>query len=125
GAAKNGAFRLAEAFALPSHQENFGIAVAEALAYKVPVLLTPKVNIFQIIEDSGAAIVNSDDLEGTEKSLKEWKELSIEQRTAMGEKARACFDINFEVHASAQNLVDIVLESQNQVKPDPPKATLQ
>jgi glycosyltransferase involved in cell wall biosynthesis len=36
GDLKWGAFHAAEAFVLPSHQENFGIAVAEAMACGVP-----------------------------------------------------------------------------------------
>jgi glycosyltransferase involved in cell wall biosynthesis len=40
GDLKWGAFHAAEAFILPSHQENFGIAVAEALACGVPVLIS-------------------------------------------------------------------------------------
>ena len=47
GAAKWGAFRGAEAFVLPSHQENFGIAVAEALACGTPVLISNQVNIWR------------------------------------------------------------------------------
>jgi glycosyltransferase involved in cell wall biosynthesis len=40
GPAKWAAFRAAELFILPSHTENFGIAVAEALACEVPVITT-------------------------------------------------------------------------------------
>ena len=40
GAAKWQAFRDAELFILPTHSENFGIAVAEALASGLPVITT-------------------------------------------------------------------------------------
>ena len=42
---KWGAIKASEVFILPSHQENFGIAVAEALAVGTPVLISNKVNI--------------------------------------------------------------------------------
>ena len=44
----------AEMFVLSSHQENFGIAVAEALHAGLPVLLSDRVNIARDIERSGA-----------------------------------------------------------------------
>ena len=47
GSAKWGLFGAAEVFFLPSHQENFGIVVAEALACGVPCLISDKVNIWR------------------------------------------------------------------------------
>jgi glycosyltransferase involved in cell wall biosynthesis len=54
------AFFAAEVFALPSHQENFGIAVAESLACGVPVLISREVNIWREIEAVHAGLVASD-----------------------------------------------------------------
>ena len=40
GKAKTDAYRTADLFILPTHSENFGMVVAEALSYGVPVLTT-------------------------------------------------------------------------------------
>jgi glycosyltransferase involved in cell wall biosynthesis len=40
GAAKSAAFTGCDVFVLPTHSENFGIVVAEALAYGTPVITT-------------------------------------------------------------------------------------
>jgi len=45
--------------ALPSRQENFGLAVAEALACGVPVLVSTKVNLAEEIRAAGAGWVTS------------------------------------------------------------------
>jgi len=57
GAMKWGMLRAAEVFLLPSHQENFGIAVAEALAAGAPALISNKVNIWREILADGAGMV--------------------------------------------------------------------
>ncbi len=50
-------FRRASLFALPSHQENFGIAVAEAMANGMPVMVSPAVNLANDIQTGGAGWV--------------------------------------------------------------------
>ncbi len=45
GAEKDAVLGGASLLALPSHQENFGLCVMEALSHSVPVLLSPQVNL--------------------------------------------------------------------------------
>jgi glycosyltransferase involved in cell wall biosynthesis len=82
GDAKWGAFFGAEAFILPSHQENFGIAVAEALACGKPVLLADKVNIAEEIADDGAGLMELDTPEGTLRLLQGWISMTVQERRA-------------------------------------------
>lgn len=56
GEEKASALAAADMFLLPSHQENFGIAVAEALHAGLPVILTRNVNIWQEIVEADAGI---------------------------------------------------------------------
>jgi len=105
GDTKWGALRAAEIFVLPSHQENFGIAVAEALSCGTPALISDKVNIWREVQSGGAGIVAADDLEGTRALLRNWKELSGEQKEQMRARARECFLREFEVTNAAQTLI--------------------
>ncbi len=54
GDAKTALFHGADWFVLPSAAENFGIAAAEALAYGVPVLLSPGVALAEQVAKAGA-----------------------------------------------------------------------
>ena len=105
---KWGALRAAEAFVLPSHQENFGVAIVEALACGTPVLISDKVNIWREVEAMGAALVEPDDLAGTARLLSRWMNLPPEQRATMREAARACFSERFGIHRAAAGLIDII-----------------
>jgi glycosyltransferase involved in cell wall biosynthesis len=99
---------MADAFVLPSHSENFGLAIAEALACGTPVLISDKINIWQEIETAQAGLVAPDTLEGTTDLLKKWLNLPQEEQARMRANAVPCFEQNFEVRASAAHLIQIL-----------------
>lgn len=104
GAAKYGAFRAAEAFVLPSHQENFGIVVAEALACGTPVLISNQVNIWQEIQESGVGLVEPDTLDGTERLLRRWLDMPDEEHQTMSAAAEEVFQRRFSLRRSAESI---------------------
>jgi len=106
GDVKWGAFRAAEAFVLPSHQENFGIAVAEALACGLPVLISDKVNIWREIQEDGAGLVGQDTPAGTARLLRDWLALPASAREEMTARARQCFEGRFEIRMAADRLLE-------------------
>ena len=97
GEAKWGAFRGAEAFVLPSHQENFGIVVAEAASCGTPILLTDQVNTWAEVSASGAGLVARDNQKGIEDLLHRFFALSREERQRMTLAARRCFAKHFDI----------------------------
>lgn len=104
GDAKWGAFYGCEAFVLPSHQENFGIAVVEALACSKPVLISTQVNIFQEIKETGGGITANDTLEGTKFLLKSWELLSHGEKEEMGRKGRISYTRFFAIQSHVLRL---------------------
>jgi glycosyltransferase involved in cell wall biosynthesis len=104
GAAKWGALRAAEVFVLPSHQENFGIAVAEALAVGLPALISNKVNIWREVLSDRAGLVAEDTVQGTTELLRSYLALSKDEKVVMRQRSRDCFDKRFEVKKAAEAL---------------------
>lgn len=112
GDAKWGAYYSADAFVLPSHQENFGIVVAEALGCGLPVLISNKVNIWREIEAAGAGFVAADTLEGTLANLNHWLGLGADEQARMREQALALFADRFHVARMASSIVELVQEGR-------------
>lgn len=104
GAAKWGAFIGAEAFVLPSHQENFGIVVAEALGVGCPTIITDKINIWREIEREGAGIISSDTVEGFTAALKKWACLDQGSRQKLVTGSKLCYQDNFLPETAANAL---------------------
>jgi glycosyltransferase involved in cell wall biosynthesis len=104
GETKWGAYHSAEVFALPSHQENFGISVAEAIACRVPVLISNKVNIWREIAAERCGLVADDTPAGTQQLLEKWLDLSTIERERMGANGLACFRKHFHIDATTARL---------------------
>lgn len=104
GDVKWGAFYGAEAFILPSHQENFGIAVADALACGTIALISDKVNIAPDVAAAGAAFVDSDTADGTARLIERFATLPEPDRAAMRTSARACYEERYSLGNAAQEV---------------------
>jgi glycosyltransferase involved in cell wall biosynthesis len=105
---KWGAFYAAEAFVLPSHQENFGIAVAEALGCGLPVLISDRINIWREIAAAEAGLVDADTETGTRNVLERWLDMDDAGRQRMSNNARELFASQFTVTAMAQGLLSAI-----------------
>jgi glycosyltransferase involved in cell wall biosynthesis len=100
------AFRTADVFALTSHQENFGIAVAEALACSVPVLMSNQVNIWREIAEDHAGFIENDDDAGARNLLQRWMSLDDKARDVMRANAIRCFSTRFDVRHTSVKLAE-------------------
>jgi glycosyltransferase involved in cell wall biosynthesis len=108
------ALAAAEVFALPSHQENFGIAVAESLACGVPVLISREVNIWHEIESANAGLVAPDTVAGTTELLERWQQLPETEQIEMRHNARQCFAQHFDIEHSAARLLETIESTLSQ-----------
>lgn len=115
GELKWGAFRCAELFCLPSHQENFGMVVAEALACGLPVAIAEPVNISSEVAVAGAGLVLPDTVAGTTDALRIWLGLPVMEKEQMGLRAVQLFREQFDFASVARNLLP-VLNTNNQVQ---------
>ncbi|MCK1546328.1 glycosyltransferase [Bradyrhizobium sp. 179] len=116
GARKWALLRHSSAFILPSHQENFGIAVAEAAACGIPILTTNKVNIHATISENGAGVVADDTAAGLARLLDCFAALSQAERTTMGQAARKCFMNEFSIEAATDRLEHLLIGAARQTE---------
>lgn len=107
-ALKWGALRASDAMILPSHHENFGVVVAEAMAVSTPVLISDKVNIWHTVEASGGGLVELDTEDGTAKLMRRFYALSTEERARMAAAAREGFLRYFDITVTASELIQAV-----------------
>lgn len=95
----------ANLFILPSHQENFGIAIVEAMACGKPVAITRQVNIYDVIENCNAGFVFDDNYESICEALKEISDTSIEDMNKKGNIAKDAYLKNYLPEIFVENLI--------------------
>ena len=105
--AKWGALYGCEAMALTSHQENFGVVVAEALGCGRPVIISDQVNIHKEITAARAGLVCADTATGAAAAILGLSELDSDARTAMGASGRDLFVAEFDIATTAARLIKI------------------
>jgi glycosyltransferase involved in cell wall biosynthesis len=98
------------ALLLPSHHENFGVTVAEALSCGRPVLLSDKVNIHREVTGAGAGLSAPDDREGVLSLLSAWRSMQADERDAMSCAARTLFVQRFRMEDCARRILSVCRE---------------
>ncbi len=105
GPLKVGLLRHAEALVLPSHHENFGMVVVEALSCATPVLLSTGVNIWREVVGAGAGLADAHDGAGIHQLLVRWIALEPSVRQAMRDSARRAYLAHFQIDAAARRFL--------------------
>jgi len=98
---------------LISHQENFGIAVVEALACGTPVVISDQVNIWREIAGCEAGLICSDTRKDATRALRAWSALDAGARARIASRARECFAAYFHIEAAAGHLLEVLLRSRS------------
>ncbi|MDF7775444.1 glycosyltransferase [Sphingomonas sp. AOB5] len=95
GAEKDALYQAADLFVLPTYSENFGIAIAEALAYEVPVLTTRGAP-WELLETYGCGWWVDPTEEAILSGLRAAIGLSDEARRDMGRRGSAMVAERFD-----------------------------
>lgn len=103
GIAKQSVLQHASAFVLPSFSEGLPMAVLEAWAHRVPVIMTAECNL-TVGFDAGAAVRVSPDERSVAEGLRALFVMSDDERAAMGERGRRLVEERFSWDGVASEL---------------------
>lgn len=101
--------RSAALFALPSYSENFGIAVLEAMACGVPVVVTPEVGLAKTVREVGAGLVVDGDAQKLGQAIGGLL-ADPDQRQALGAAGRNSAETRFSWNAIAWQMAEVYRE---------------
>ncbi len=99
------ALAAADFFVLPSHQEGDSVAVKEAMACGLPVLITPACH-FPEVQENGAGMVVPPDVQAWQKALMGLY-INEADRIQMGNKARGLVHTRYTWQKVVRQLLDV------------------
>jgi len=100
------AYRAASVFVLPSGHENFGVAVAEAMAAECPVIVSDRVGLAPTILQVEAGLVTPPEVEATAHAMRALlRDASL--RLSMGRNGRRFVLEQLTAEKVARDLVDL------------------
>lgn len=106
GESKQSAFDASDVFALPSLNENFGIAVVEAMYAGVPVVISTEVYIHDIVASGGAGLVCEPTVSGCQAALRAL--LADEaRRRDMSDRGPSVADKHFSPEATLPSTISV------------------
>jgi len=111
GDLKWGAINESSAMVLPSHGENFGVSLVEAMSCSKPVLTTSKVNIYKDILDCNAGFVSKDNSKNFSEIIEKFINLNKKKNKELSVNSLKCFNKNFNLNSKNNNLA-IFLKNQ-------------
>ncbi|MDB4907228.1 MAG: hypothetical protein JWO05_2012 [Gemmatimonadetes bacterium] len=103
GEEKEKLLRRADVFVLPSQSESFGIAVAEAMAYSLPVIVSRDVALGREVESARAGLVVPREADALAAAIARLVRNPVEGG-AMGGRGRALVEERFSWAAAASSL---------------------
>lgn len=104
GAVKQGAIQGAEAVALTSEDENFGVIIVEAMGHGKPVLVTPGVDTHRYVQAAEAGIITAYD---ARQIADDMEKLERTNRGEMGQRGRVYAEAHLSWHSTCQRLLDL------------------
>ena len=108
GNLKWGALANCDVLCLTSHQENFGLVIAEALSCSKPVLITNKINIYDKINHYKAGLVCEDNFDAVTKMMKKYIRLNPKNYNTMCKQAKICFNENYKIEKTVYKLLNLL-----------------
>jgi glycosyltransferase involved in cell wall biosynthesis len=96
----------ADAFVLPSYSEGFSMAILEALACRLPCMITTACH-FPELGAAGGAVVVAPRVEEVTRGLRELLERTPQERTRLGEIGRRLVEDNYTWDRQAERLASV------------------
>jgi len=111
------ALAAAKLFVLPSHSEGFSVAVLEALAMGIPVVVTVPCHVPEVADHDCGWVIPAAAINGLEGALEDFLRLSPAEATRMGERGKVLVHRRFHWSVVGKQMAEVYQWLQGGSKP--------